>query len=130
MPVAQSFRPYVILNAAMSLDGKIATPTGDSRMSSAADMRRVHRLRASVDAIVVGLRTLLVDDPKLTLKFVEGHKPYRTIVDSNARTPLASYVVGTTIDVPTMIAFRSTSQRKRIEAQSVRRVTVLICRRG
>src|SRR5256885_2493769 len=93
MPVAQTFRPYVILNAAMSLDGKIATFTGDSRMSSAPDMRRVHRLRASVDAIMVGLRTLLVDDPKLSVKFVKGHNPYRIILDSNARTPLTSYVV-------------------------------------
>src|SRR5438046_3252778 len=115
MPVAQAFRPYVILNAAMSLDGKIATPTGDSRMSSAADMRRVHRLRASVDAIVVGLRTLLVDDPKLTVKFVEGYKPYRIIVDSHARTPLVSYVVRTARDVPTRIAVPSTAQSNRIE---------------
>src|SRR5437773_7272975 len=111
MPVAHTFRPYVILNAAMSLDGKIATPTGDSRMSSAADMRRVHRLRASVDAIVIGLRTLLVDDPKLTVKFVEGHKPYRIIVDSHARTPLASYVVRTARDVPTIIAVTSTDRK-------------------
>jgi len=130
MPVAQDFRPYVILNAAMSLDGKIATPTGDSRMSSAADMRRVHRLRASVDAIVVGLRTLLVDDPKLTVKFVEGYKPYRIIVDSHARTPLVSYVVRTARDVPTIIAVTSTAQRKRIEALRERGVTVLVCGKG
>src|SRR6266699_6611323 len=116
MPVAQTLRPYVILNAAMSLYGQVARFNGYSRMSSAADVRRVHRLRASVDAIMVGLRTLLVGDPKLTVKFVEGHKPYRIIVDSNARTPLASYVVGTARDVPTIIAVTSTAQRKRIEA--------------
>src|SRR5207247_2808218 len=130
MPVAHTFRPYVILNAAMSLDGEIATPTGDSRMSSAADMRRVHRLRASVDAIVIGLRTLLVDDPKLTVKVVEGHKPYRIIVDSHARTPLASYVVRTARDVPTIIAVTSTGQRKRIEAMRERGVSVLVCVTG
>ena len=130
MPVAQTFRPYVILNAAMSLDGKIATFTGDSRMSSAPDMRRVHRLRASVDAIMVGLRTLLVDDPKLSVKFVKGHNPYRIILDSNARTPLTSYVVGTARDVPTIIAVTSTAQRKRIEALKERGVIVLVCGKG
>ncbi len=130
MPVAQTLRPYVILNAAMSLDGKIATFTGDSRMSSAADIRRVHRLRASVDAIMVGLRTLLVDDPKLTVKFVEGHKPYRIIVDSNAQTSLASYVVRTARDIPTIIAVTSRAKRRRIEALKERGVTVLVCGEG
>src|SRR6059036_3958550 len=72
MPGSRNSRTYVILNAAMSLDGKIATFTGDSQMSSPADLRRVHRLRASVDAIMIGRRTLLVDDPKLTVKFVKG----------------------------------------------------------
>src|SRR6266550_3624317 len=81
MPSSRNSRPYVILNAAMSLDGKIATYTGDSRMSSPADLRRVHRLRASVDGIMVGMRTLLRDDPKLTVKFARGRKPHRIIVD-------------------------------------------------
>src|SRR5690349_24973172 len=104
---ATTSRPFVILNAAMSLDGKIATFTGDSRMSSPADMRRVHRLRASADAIMVGLRTLLVDDPKLTVKFFKGHMPYRIIVDSKAQTPLSSCVVRTAKSVPTIIAVKS-----------------------
>src|SRR3989442_2829280 len=91
MLASRNSRPYVILNAAMSLDGKIATYTGDSRMSSPADLGRVHRLRASVDGIMVGMRTLLTDNPKLTVKFARGREPHRIIVASTAQTPLTSY---------------------------------------
>ena len=120
----------MILNAAMSLDGKIATFTGDSQMSSPADLRRVHRLRASVDAIMIGRRTLLVDDPKLTVKFVKGLRPYRIIVDSKAQTPLSSYVVRTARDIPTIIAVTSAAQKKRIQALQRRGVTLLVCGNG
>ena len=130
MPARGNSRPYVLLNAAMSLDGKIATYTGDSRMSSPADLRRVHRLRASVDGIMVGRRTLLRDDPKLTVKFARSRKPHRIIVDSNARTPLSSYVVRTAIDIPTIIAVTFRAETGRIDTLRDRGVTVLVCGKG
>jgi 2,5-diamino-6-(ribosylamino)-4(3H)-pyrimidinone 5'-phosphate reductase len=130
MPVERFPRPFVILNAAISLDGKIATFTGDSRMSSPADMKRVRRLRASVDAIMVGLRTLLVDDPKLTVKSFRGRKPYRIIVDSKARTPLSSQVVRTAKDIPTIIAITSAASKRRIQTLREKGVTVLVCGKG
>jgi 2,5-diamino-6-(ribosylamino)-4(3H)-pyrimidinone 5'-phosphate reductase len=130
MTPAIGSRPLVILNAAMSLDGKIATFTGDSRMSSPADIRRVHRLRASVDAIMVGLRTLLRDDPKLTVKFFKSHNPSRIIVDSNALSPHNSYVVRTAREIPTIIAVTSRAPKKRIEALKKKGVTVIVCGRG
>jgi 2,5-diamino-6-(ribosylamino)-4(3H)-pyrimidinone 5'-phosphate reductase len=130
MPDSRNSRPYVILNAAMSLDGKIATFTGDSRMSSPADMKRVHRLRASVDAIMVGLRTLLRDDPKLALKLVKAHKPYRIIVDSNALSPPSSYVVRTAREIPTIIAVTSRASKRRIEALKKKGVSVVVCGSG
>src|SRR5260370_25209670 len=102
MPASRISRPYVILNAAMSLDGKIATYTGDPRMSSPADLRRVHSLRASVDGIMVGMRTMLRDDPKLTVRFAKDREPYRIIVDSNEQTPLTSHVVRTPKNNPTI----------------------------
>src|SRR5690348_5605412 len=102
MSGSRNSRPHVILNAAMSLDGKIATYIGDSRMSSPADLERVHRLRASVDGIMVGMRTLIRDDPKLTARFAKERKPHRIIVDSNAKTPLTSYVVRTANEIPTI----------------------------
>jgi len=130
MPSNRSSRPRVILNAAMSLDGKIATFTGDSRMSSPADLRRVHRLRASVDAIMVGLNTLLVDDPKLTVKFYKGPSPSRIVVDANARTPLSSFVVRTAKKIPTIIAVTTRAKKKLIDALRDRGVTILVCGNG
>ncbi|HYU87833.1 MAG TPA: 2,5-diamino-6-(ribosylamino)-4(3H)-pyrimidinone 5'-phosphate reductase [Candidatus Bathyarchaeia archaeon] len=130
MPSSRNSRPYVILNAAMSLDGKIATYTGDSRMSSPADLRRVHRLRASVDGIMVGMRTLLRDDPKLTVKFARGRKPHRIIVDSTAQTPLTSYVVRTASEIPTIVAVTSRAPKNRIETLERRGVKVFVCGKG
>jgi len=127
MPASRISRPYVILNAAMSLDGKIATYTGDSRMSSPADLRRVHRLRASVDGIMVGMRTLLRDNPKLTVKFAKDRRPYRIIVDSHARTPLTSYVVRTAKEIPTIVAVTSRAPKNRIEILERRGVKVFVC---
>ncbi|TFG05864.1 MAG: 2,5-diamino-6-(ribosylamino)-4(3H)-pyrimidinone 5'-phosphate reductase [Promethearchaeota archaeon] len=80
-------KPYVILNAAMSLDGKIATVTGDSEFSSEADWQRVHKLRSEVDAIMVGINTIIKDDPKLYIKYYTVRNFLRIIIDSHARTP-------------------------------------------
>lgn len=81
-------RPYVVLNSAMSLDGKIATRAGRARISSDEDMARTQALRASMDGIMIGINTLLVDDPSLRVKVPrEGDPPARIIVDSRLRTP-------------------------------------------
>ena len=80
-------RPYVILNAAMTLDGKIATAAGDSGISCTKDLDRLHELRASVDAVMVGVGTVLADDPSLTVRRARGKNPIRIIIDSTARTP-------------------------------------------
>ncbi len=123
-------RPCVILNAAMSVDGKIATATGESRLSSPEDLRRVHRLRASVQGIMVGLRTILVDDPKLTARLRHRHKLQRIILDSDARTPLDAYVVRTALETPTIIAVTSQAAGRRTRALRNAGVTVLKCGAG
>lgn len=123
-------RPRVILNAAMSLDGKIATSTGESRLSSPEDLRRVHRLRVSVDGIMVGLRTILVDDPRLTVRFHRARKLRRIILDSNARTPLDAYVIRTALETPTIIAVTSRAADGRTRALRNAGVTVLKCGSG
>lgn len=87
-------------------------------------------MRASVDAIMVGLRTLLNDDPKLTVKFFHGTNPSRVIVDSNARTPLNSYVVRTAKDTPTIIAVTMSAAKRRVDLLQQRGVRVLFCGRG
>jgi len=91
--------PFVLAKFAMSLDGKIATKTGDSRWISGEESRRyVHGLRHQVDAIMVGVSTIVADDPQLTARAGrEGGKaekqPLRIIVDSRGRTPLTARVL-------------------------------------
>lgn len=86
-------RPYVILSAAMTLDGKIASITGDTNISDEQDWREVHKLRARVDGIIVGKNTILKDNPKLHIKFYEHKGYYRIIVDSNLSIPIDSNVI-------------------------------------
>ena len=87
-------------------------------------------MRASVDGIMVGLRTLLRDDPKLTVKFAGVRKPHRIIVDSNAQTPLTSYVVRTAREIPTIVAVTSRAPKSRIEILERRGVKVFVCGKG
>ena len=72
-------KPYVILSAAISVDGKIATRTGDSKLSSNQDLHRLHKLRTKVDAIIIGKNTLMRDDPLLTVRYSKGKNPIRII---------------------------------------------------
>ncbi len=121
-------RPYVILNAAMSLDGKIATISGDSEFSDEEDWIRVHRLRAEVDAIMVGVGTVLVDDPKLTSK--AGRSPLRVIVDSKARTPPTAKVITYMKEVPTVIAVTGKAPAERLERLREAGAKILVCGEG
>ena len=76
-------KPLILLSAAMSVDGKIATKTGDSELSDEKDFIEVHNLRVQVDAIMVGKGTIIRDDPKLHIKYHEHDGYYRIVVDSN-----------------------------------------------
>lgn len=108
-------RPYVILNAAMTLDGKIATKTGSSEISGEEDLRRVHELRRECDAIMVGINTVLADDPRLTVHRVdaeEGDNPLRVVVDSRARTPLDFRVLND--EAPTVIGVSERAPASRV----------------
>lgn len=98
-------RPYVILNAAMTLDGKIATQTGSSNISGKKDLERVHELRKECDAIMVGIGTVLADDPRLTVHKIDANpddNPIRIVVDSKCRTPMDARI--TNSDAKTIIA--------------------------
>ena len=98
-------RPYVILSAAMTLDGKIATATGSSNISGKKDLERVHELRKECDGIMVGIGTVMVDDPRLTVHKINANpedNPVRIVVDSKLRTPADARI--TNGDAKTIIA--------------------------
>ena len=97
-------RPHVTLSAATSIDGKIATVTGDSKLSSKQDSVRLHKLRSQVDAILVGKNTVLVDDPLLTVRHTKGKNPIRIILDSKGTISKNSKIIQTCNKIPTIVA--------------------------
>lgn len=83
---APADRPFVVGQLGQSLDGRIALPSGESKyISGPAALDHLHRLRSVVDAVVVGVGTVLCDDPLLTVRRVEGRNPVRVIIDPNCR---------------------------------------------
>jgi 2,5-diamino-6-(ribosylamino)-4(3H)-pyrimidinone 5'-phosphate reductase len=113
----QIFNLQVSINAAMTIDGKIATNLGDSAISSKQDLRRLHRLRSSVDAIVIGISTVIVDNPRLTVRLVKrcGTSPVRIIVDSTGRIPLDSKILKSASKINTIVAVTSRTSDRRID---------------
>ncbi len=98
--------PYVVMKYAMTMDGKIATRTGESRwVTGEAARQRVHEDRNRYKGIMVGIGTVLADNPSLTCRLEQGGRnPIRIVCDSKLRTPLEANVVATAHDVPTIIA--------------------------
>ena len=95
---------YVILSAAISIDGKISTRSNDSKLSSQEDSIRLHKLRSKVDAILIGKNTLLQDDPLLTVRHTKGKNPTRIILDSKGTISKNSKIIKTSDKIPTIIA--------------------------
>ena len=121
-----SCRPYVILNAAMTLDGKIASTKGDSSISSKKDLTRVHRLRGTVDAILVGINTVLTDNPILVAKY-RTRNPTRIIIDSKARINSRTKVMHTCKNIPTIIAVSNRASRLNLKKIRSLGASVFIC---
>ncbi len=120
-------KPHVILNAAMTLDGKMATKTGSSEISDKEDLLRVHELRKEVDAIMVGINTVLIDDPKLTVhKIIANNEdnPIRVVVDSRARTPLSSRILNS--DAPTVVVVTEVASSVRV-GELNEKAEVMVC---
>lgn len=81
-------RPFVVAQLGQSLDGRIATASGDSRWINAdGALDHLHRLRACVDAVVVGVGTVIADNPQLTVRRTDGNNPTRVVIDPNGRMP-------------------------------------------
>jgi len=121
--------PFVVLKVAASLDGKIATRTGDSRwITGESARRRVHQLRNETDAVLVGIGTILRDDPLLTtrLGIADQRDPIRVIVDNLARLPLRAKVVNRASTAPTLLAVSQKAPRSKIEALEREGIQVIV----
>lgn len=117
--------PFGVLKCALSLDGKIATRTGDSRWVSGEAARRwVHRLRQDMDAVAVGVGTVLCDDPELTVRLPRKRRdPVRVVFDTHARTPPAARLFGP--GGPVWIVVSERALEDRVRALEARGATVL-----
>ena len=110
-------QPFVILKSAMSLDGKIATASGESKwISSEASQLEGHEIRNSVDAVLVGVNTVINDNPSLTTRLPErvGKDPARIVVDSECRTPSTAKVFNPDSEANTIIATTKRASKERI----------------
>jgi diaminohydroxyphosphoribosylaminopyrimidine deaminase/5-amino-6-(5-phosphoribosylamino)uracil reductase len=125
--------PWVLFKSAMTLDGKVATRTGDSQWISGEDSRELaHCWRASVDAVVVGIGTALADDPRLTAR-PEGlaaaelpHQPRRVVFDSLARLPPTSQLVAAAAEIPLTVVVSRAAPRADTDALEAAGVQVLV----
>jgi diaminohydroxyphosphoribosylaminopyrimidine deaminase/5-amino-6-(5-phosphoribosylamino)uracil reductase len=125
---ARTGRPLVVFKSAMTLDGKVATVTGDSQwISSEASRARAHRWRAESDAVAVGIGTALADDPRLTAR-VEGvaRQPRRIVFDSEARLPLDSQLVKGVAEVPVTVVCSRAAARTSVQALAACEVDVIV----
>ena len=114
--------PYVILSAAISIDGKIATNIGHSDLSSNKDFVRLHKLRTKVDGILIGKNTVMKDNPLLTVRYTKGKNPVRIILDSKGEISSKSKILKTSKKVPTIIA--TSKQITKFNLQKLRKFPV------
>jgi len=115
---ARNGRPWVLFKSAMTLDGKVATRTGDSKwISSEASREIAHRWRASVDAVVIGIGTALADDPQLTARLPDVvRQPRRVVFDSTGRLPVDSQLVQQAPEVPLTVVVSRAAPRSATDA--------------
>ncbi|AJM91657.1 2,5-diamino-6-(ribosylamino)-4(3H)-pyrimidinone 5'-phosphate reductase [Nitrosopumilus piranensis] len=111
----ENSRPRIILSTAISIDGKIATKTNDSKLSSKEDIKRLHKLRSKVDAILVGKNTVSRDDPILTVRYAKGKNPIRIILDSQGTISKKSKILQSCDKIPTIIAVSKKIPQKNLE---------------
>ncbi|MBV9213299.1 MAG: bifunctional diaminohydroxyphosphoribosylaminopyrimidine deaminase/5-amino-6-(5-phosphoribosylamino)uracil reductase RibD [Actinobacteria bacterium] len=115
---ARTGKPLVILKWAMTMDGKVATSSGDSRwISGKASRARAHRWRAEVDAVAVGIGTALADDPLLTARVeAVARQPRRVVFDSEARLPLEGQLARSLDDAPVVVVCSRAAPRRHVQA--------------
>jgi diaminohydroxyphosphoribosylaminopyrimidine deaminase/5-amino-6-(5-phosphoribosylamino)uracil reductase len=120
LSVLESGRPWVTLKAMLSLDGRLAADGGASRgLGGPEEQRLCHRLRAANDAVLVGIGTVLADDPLLTVRHARGRTPWRVVLDSSLRIPDGSALLGSADAAPLVVATVSgdAARARRLEAR-------------
>src|ERR687896_1178338 len=125
---ARTGRPLVVFKSAMTLDGKVATVSGDSQwISGEASRARAHRWRAESDAVAVGIGTALFDDPRLTAR-IEGvaRQPRRVVFDSEARLPLDSKLVRGVAELGLIVVCGRAASRTSVQALEAAGVDVIV----
>jgi diaminohydroxyphosphoribosylaminopyrimidine deaminase / 5-amino-6-(5-phosphoribosylamino)uracil reductase len=121
-----SGQSYLTLKLAISLDGRIATRSGASKWITSPESRlRVQSLRAGHDAVIVGVNTVLADNPRLTVREVPGRSPVRVIVDSKLRIPTTSQVVQTATQTPTCVVTTHAAPKAQEDALSALGVRII-----
>lgn len=119
-------RPYIILSAAMTIDGKIASKIGDSEISDEDDWKEIHKIRTQVDAIMVGKNTILKDNPKLHIKFYQHTGYYRIVVDSNLSIPIDSQIIDFKPKVyPTIICTTENVSEDRVNRYKAKNINIV-----
>ena len=120
-------KPYIMLKLAQTLDGRIATSTGHSKWVTNDDSRTVsHKLRAQYDALLVGIGTVLADDPHLTVRKTKGNSPKRVVLDSQLRVPLDANVLADDSPNKTIIVTTNAASKEKIARIVERGSTVLV----
>lgn len=127
---AKTGRPHVLFKSAMTLDGKVASATGDSQWISCEESRELaHRFRAQVDAIAVGIGTALSDDPQLTARhedIADDRQPARVIFDSEARLPIDGALVSSARDVPVIVVASRAAPREALNSLEAAGVDLIV----
>ncbi len=126
----QTKTPFVVIKTAMSLDGKIATNTGDSRWISGEESRKtVHKLRNQYSGIMVGINTVIKDDPLLSIRNINGKtkNPVRIIVDSKARTPFEARVINSPETAPVILAVTHQAPAGKLNQLKKNGVGIIVC---
>jgi diaminohydroxyphosphoribosylaminopyrimidine deaminase/5-amino-6-(5-phosphoribosylamino)uracil reductase len=125
-------RPLFTLKAAVTLDGALATTTGDSKwISSKASRALAHRMRAEADAVLIGVETAIVDDPELTVRLYSGQNPLRIVMDSELKTPPGSKLIMSAGQAPVILAHTNTASLETVaQRREIEGVETLECDAG
>ncbi|WP_407391238.1 bifunctional diaminohydroxyphosphoribosylaminopyrimidine deaminase/5-amino-6-(5-phosphoribosylamino)uracil reductase RibD [Carnobacterium jeotgali] len=120
-------QPFVVMKNAMSLDGKIATVTGESQwISGESSRKQVHSLRHELAGIMVGIETIIKDDPQLTSRTLNGRNPIRIVVDSQLRIPITSKVLTQQDKAKTIVATTRRANKEKLDTLKQMDIEVLV----